>query len=146
MTAAWLGDLLARANAVLNASSFLLLVTGFALVRAGRLDAHRRAMKGAFLVSVIFLASYLTRFALTGSHRFGGAGALKALYLAVLFSHMILAIVTVPLVLRTIYLAMKGRRQEHRRIARVTFPIWSYVSLTGVVVYVLLYHVGGIAP
>lgn len=146
MTAAWLGDLLARANAVLNASSFILLVTGFALVRAGRLDAHRRAMKGAFLVSVIFLASYLTRFALTGSHRFRGTGALKALYLAVLFSHMILAIVTVPLVLRTIYLAMKGRRQEHRRIARVTFPIWSYVSLTGVVVYVLLYHVGGIAP
>lgn len=146
MTAAWLGDLLARANAVLNASSFILLVTGFALVRAGRLVAHRRAMKGAFLVSVIFLASYLTRFALTGSHRFRGTGALKALYLAVLFSHMILAIVTVPLVLRTIYLAMKGRRQEHRRIARVTFPIWSYVSLTGVVVYVLLYHVGGIAP
>lgn len=146
MTAAWLGEFLARANAVLNASSFILLITGFALVRAGRLDAHRRAMKGAFLVSVVFLASYLTRFALTGSHRFGGTGALKALYLAVLFSHMVLAVVTVPLVLRTLYLAMKGRRDEHRRIARVTFPIWSYVSLTGVVVYVLLYHVGGIVP
>lgn len=146
MTAASLGDLLARANAVLNAASFILLVSGFALVRARRLEAHRRAMKGAFLVSLVFLSSYVTRFALTGSHRFAGTGPLKALYLAVLFSHMILAVVTVPLVLRTLYLAMKGRREEHRRIARVTFPIWSYVSLTGVVVYVLLYHVGGIVP
>ena len=145
MTAAELGDLLARVNAGLNGTSFVLLLVGFALVRSGRLDAHRRAMKGAFATSVVFLLSYATRFALTGSHRFAGTGALKVVYLAVLFSHMILAAATVPLVLRTLWLAAKDRQAEHRRLARVTFPIWSYVSLTGVVVYVLLYHVGGIA-
>ena len=145
MTALELGDLLARVNAGLNATSLLRVITGFALARSGRLEAHRRAMKGAFAASVVFLASYVTRFALTGSHRFAGTGALKVVYLAVLFSHMILAVATVPLVLRTLFLALKDRRDEHRRLARLTFPIWSYVSLTGVVVYVLLYHVGGIA-
>ena len=145
MTSAELGDLLARVNAGLNGTSFVLLLAGFALVKQGRLEAHQRAMTGAFLASVVFLASYLTRFALTGSHRFAGTGALKVVYLAVLFSHMILAVATVPLVLRTLWLASQQRRDEHRRIARITFPIWSYVSLTGVLVYVLLYHVGGIA-
>jgi putative membrane protein len=145
MTTAELGDLLARVNAGLNGTSFVLLLAGFALVRAGRLEAHRRAMTGAFGASVVFLLSYATRFALTGSHRFAGTGALKVVYLAVLLSHMVLAVATVPLVLRALWLASKDRRAEHRRIARVTFPIWSYVSLTGVVVYVLLYHVGGIA-
>jgi putative membrane protein len=143
MTTVELGDALARVNAVLNGTSFVLLLVGWAMIRAKRITAHRRAMKGAFVASVIFLASYLSRFALTGSHRFAGTGALKAVYLGILFSHMVLAAATVPLVLRTLYLAGKARFDEHRRIARVTFPIWSYVSLTGVLVYVLLYHVGG---
>jgi putative membrane protein len=145
MTAAELGDLLARVNAGLNGTSFVLLLAGFAFVRARRLEAHRKAMQGAFVASVVFLLSYVTRFALTGSHRFAGTGPLKAFYLAVLFSHMVLAVVTVPLVLRALWLARQDRREEHRRIARFTFPVWSYVSLTGVLVYVLLYHVGGIA-
>ena len=97
-------------------------------------------MQGAFITSAIFLVCYLTRFYLTGAHRFPGTGWLKIVYLTILFSHMVLAVVTVPLVLRTLYLARRARFREHRRIARFTFPVWMYVSVTGVVVYVMLYH------
>jgi putative membrane protein len=90
--------------------------------------------------SVLFLAGYLTRVALTGVHRFPGEGALKATYLAVLGTHTVLAVVTLPLVLRTLYLALRSRFGAHRGIARWTLPVWLYVSVTGVVVYVMLYH------
>jgi putative membrane protein len=97
-------------------------------------------MQGAFVTSTIFLVCYLTRVYLTGTHRFPGAGWMKAVYLAILFSHMVLAVVTVPLVLRTLYLARASRFAEHRKIAKFTFPVWMYVSVTGVIVYVMLYH------
>ena len=97
-------------------------------------------MLGACASSALFLVGYLTRVALTGVHRFPGAGWLKGLYLAVLGSHTLLAAACAPLVLLTLYLALRGRFPVHRRFARVTLPIWVYVSATGVVVYLLLYH------
>jgi putative membrane protein len=90
--------------------------------------------------SCLFLTSYLTRFALSGDTRFEGEGAIRYVYFAILISHVSLAIVIVPLVLRTLYLAVKKRFEQHRRIARWTLPLWTYVSITGVVVYLMLYH------
>ena len=86
---------------------------------------------------------YLTRFGLTGTHRFAGEGSAKVFYLTLLFSHMLLAVVVVPLVVRLVYLALNERSGEHRRLARWTYPIWMYVSITGLLVYALLYHVYG---
>ena len=85
----------------------------------------------------------MIRFSLTGTHRFAGEGLARTVYLVVLFSHMILAVVVVPLVLRLLYLAFKDRFDEHRRLARWTFPVWMYVSVTGIVVYLMLYQVYG---
>jgi putative membrane protein len=99
-------------------------------------------MVSAFTASAVFLASYLTRFALTGAHKYPGDGVDKGIYLAILGSHSLLAAISVPLILRAIWLAWKGRYADHRRAARYTWPIWMYVSLTGVVVYFLLYHLG----
>jgi putative membrane protein len=135
------GPRLAAVNAGLNGLAFLLLCAGFAAIRKKRKEAHRSLMLAAFATSVLFLVSYLARFYLTGVHRFPGEGALKTFYLWVLGSHTILAAATPILALRTLYLAAKGRFEAHRKIARVTLPIWMYVSVTGVLVYVLLYHV-----
>lgn len=134
------GEVLPAVNATLNLTSALLLFTGWMAIRNKRVAIHRFSMQAAFVTSAIFLVCYLTRFYLTGTHRFPGTGGLKALYLSILFTHMILAVVTVPLVLRTLYLARRSRFLEHRKIARITFPVWMYVSVTGVVVYVMLYH------
>ena len=147
-----IGGVLAPINACLNFLALMLLLIGYRHVRSAkhapdaverqrRLAAHERAMKLAFLTSAVFLVSYLTRFYLTGSHRFPGTSLVRVFYLVILFSHMVLAAATVPLVLRTLFLARGKRYGDHRRIARWTFPIWLYVSVTGVVVYVLLYHV-----
>lgn len=135
-----LADLLPSLNATLNATSAVLLVLGFRAIRAGRRERHRALMLAAVASSVLFLASYLTRIALTGTHRFPGEGALRAAYLAILASHTLLAALAGPLVLRTLFLALKERFPDHRRIARWTLPVWLYVSVTGVVVYVMLYH------
>jgi putative membrane protein len=135
-----LGDTLAAINAGLNSTSAVLLLFGWRAARARAIAIHRRCMVGALGVSALFLVSYLTRVALTGTHRYPGHGALKTLYLALLSSHMILAMVTPPLALRALYLALKQRFAEHRRLVRYTFPIWMYVSVTGVVVYWMLYH------
>lgn len=97
-------------------------------------------MLGAVVASTLFLTGYLTRHALTGTTHFQGTGAAKLIYISILYSHMALAVVTVPLVLRLLYLAEKERIDEHRRLARWTFPVWLYVSITGIVVYTLLYH------
>ena len=118
----------------------MLLVLGFAAIRRGRRERHRALMLAACGSSVLFLVGYLTRIALTGTHRFPGTGALRATYLGVLGSHTILAVAAAPLVLRTLFLALRARFPDHRRIARATFPVWLYVSVTGVVVYVMLYH------
>ncbi|UCC26006.1 MAG: DUF420 domain-containing protein [Gemmatimonadales bacterium] len=143
MDPATLGNVLAPVNAALNFSSFVCLVVGYRFIRRGNREAHRKAMLGAVIASVLFLAFYLTRFALTGTHRFAGEGMARTVYLSVLFSHMILAIVVVPLVIRLLHLALKERFDEHRRLARWTFPIWMYVSVTGIVVYLMLYQIYG---
>ncbi|HSN89822.1 MAG TPA: DUF420 domain-containing protein [Anaeromyxobacteraceae bacterium] len=135
-----LADLLPSVNAALNGTSAVLAVAGFVAIRRGRRDVHRALMLSAVAASALFLVSYLTRVALTGTHRFPGSGWAKALYLAVLASHTVLAAAAAPMVLRTLFLALRGRFPEHRRLARWTLPVWLYVSVTGVAVYVALYH------
>jgi len=133
-------DALPTINATLNGTSAVLLFVGYRAIKRRQIAVHRFAMQAAFVTSTIFLICYLTRFYLTGAHRFPGGGWLKFIYLAILFTHMILAVATVPLVLRTLFLARAARFIEHRKIARITFPVWMYVSVTGVVVYMMLYH------
>jgi putative membrane protein len=141
-----LAEILPSVNAVLNATSGGLALAGFVAIRRRARDVHRNLMLGACSSSALFLAGYLTRIALTGVHRFPGGGALKAVYLAVLLSHTVLAAAVAPLVLRTLFLAWRARFADHRRIARVTLPVWMYVSVTGVAVYVMLYHLATPAP
>ena len=143
MTTAQLGDLIARVNAGLNFTSFVLLVAGLVFVKRRELHRHRRAMTGAMWASSIFLVFYLTRIALTGTHEFAGTGGARTAYLTILVSHMILAVTLVPLVLRLLYLLRHHRFRDHARLARWTYPIWLYVSVTGIVVYLLLYQVYG---
>jgi putative membrane protein len=135
-----LGETLPAVNATLNFTSAVLLFTGWTAIRKKRVALHRFCMQAAFVTSSIFLVCYLTRVYLTGTHVFPGTGALRTAYLTILFTHMILAVATVPLVLRTLYLARRARWAAHRKIAKITFPVWMYVSVTGVVVYVMLYH------
>ena len=137
------GALLARTNATLNLSSGVLLLIGWVFIRRGDVRRHRLSMLGAVATSSLFLVFYVTRFTITGTHSFAGVGAAKTIYLGILFSHMILAVLIVPCVLRLLYLVWKERFQDHRRLARWVFPAWLYVSITGFVVYVLLYHVYG---
>ena len=138
-----LSDTLAAVNATLNATSAVALFAGFYFIRLKDVTRHRAAMLTAVTASALFLVFYVTRFMPTGTHEFAGTGAARTLYLSVLFSHMVLAVVVVPLVLRLLFLASRERFAEHRRLARWTFPIWAYVSLTGLLVYVLLYQVYG---
>lgn len=128
-------------NAALNAASALLLAAAYHAIRRKEIARHRRLMLTAVATSALFLVSYVVYHAQVGSVRFQGLGAVRAVYFAILITHTILAVAIVPLVLRTLYLALKGRFAEHRRIARVTFPLWMYVSVTGVVIYVMLYRV-----
>ncbi len=130
-------------NGSLNAISATLVLTGWRAIKRKNVTLHRRCMKAAIAASALFLVCYVIRASLTGTHRFEGPAAIRMLYLVVLFSHMTLAVLVVPLVGRTAYLAIRGRLDEHRRIARVTLPIWLYVSVTGVLIYILLYHVSG---
>jgi len=127
-------------NALLNATSATLLAVGYVLIRQRRRAAHEKAMTAALTCSALFLVSYLTYHAQVGSVRFQGQGPLRTLYFAVLISHTILAVVIVPLVLVTFVRAKRGRFDRHRAIARVTLPLWAYVSVTGVVVYWMLYR------
>ena len=138
-----LGHTLARINAGLNFASLICLVVGFLFVKRRQLHQHRGAMTAALCASGLFLVSYVTRVALTGTHVFAGTGTARALYLGALFSHMVLAVVLVPLVLRLLWLLRRHRFSGHARLARWTYPVWLYVSITGIVVYVLLYHVYG---
>jgi uncharacterized membrane protein YozB (DUF420 family) len=127
-------------NATLNATSFLLLLTGYVLIRTGRRGAHRAAMLAAAVTSTLFLGCYVTYHLAVGSVRFGGQGTLRTVYLTILGSHSLLAALVVPLALITLLHAWRGRFDAHRRIARVTLPIWAYVSVTGVVIYWMLYR------
>jgi putative membrane protein len=141
-----LAEVLPPVNATLNGTSALLVLLGWRAIRAGERERHRALMLAAFASSVLFLAGYLTRMALTGTHAFPGGGALRAVYLAVLASHTLLAAAAGPMVLRTLFLAVRERFPDHRRIARFTLPIWMYVSVTGVAVYVMLYQLAPHAP
>lgn len=127
-------------NAALNATSALLLLTGYLLIRAGRRESHRRVMLAALACSALFLSSYLVYHWNVGSVRFRGTGAIRTVYLAILLSHTLLAVAILPLVLITASRALRGRFDAHRRIARYTLPLWGYVSVTGVIVYWMLYR------
>ncbi len=127
-------------NAGLNATSALLLATGYAFIRAGRRKAHRNCMVAALVSSALFLTSYLVYHFQVGSVRFTGQGVRRTLYFAILVSHTILAVAIVPLVGTTAVRALRERFDAHRRIARITLPLWAYVSVTGVVIYWMLYR------
>ena len=127
-------------NAVLNATSAALVVLAYRAIRRRDIERHRARMLSAAAVSAVFLVSYLTYHARVGSVHFTATGLPRAIYFTILISHTILAAATVPLVLRTLYLGLKRRDDRHRRIARWTLPIWLYVSVTGVIVYLMLYQ------
>ena len=127
-------------NACLNATSAVLLVAGYRAIRAGRRETHQRLMLAAFSVSVLFLVCYLIYHAQVGSVPFQGQGPVRKVYFAILISHTILAALVPPLAGVTLYRAWKGRFDKHRRLARIALPVWLYVSVTGVVVYWMLYH------
>jgi putative membrane protein len=127
-------------NASLNAISGVLLVIGYALMRARRIDLHRRVMIAAFATSSLFLVCYLVYHAQVGSVRFTREGFVRPVYFTILITHVTLAATVLPLAIVTLTRGLKGRYPRHRAIARWTFPIWLYVSVTGVLVYVLLYQ------
>jgi len=129
-------------NAFLNALSGVLLLIAFVLIKQRRITAHKRFMLAACTTSLVFLASYVTYHSLRGGvvTRFAGTGGWKTLYLTILTSHTILAITIVPLAIITVRNGLKMRVARHRAIARWTFPLWMYVSVTGVLVYFFLYH------
>ncbi|HEY2514646.1 MAG TPA: DUF420 domain-containing protein [Polyangiaceae bacterium] len=141
MSHAELGDHLALLNAILNGTSAVLLVLGRVAIGRKQTKVHRGLMLAALTTSTVFLVSYLTRVALTGTHVDPHHGAVHVAYLVILVTHMILAMAVVPMVLTAVWFAWKERFEKHRKLARFTFPVWLYVSVTGVVVYVMLYQV-----
>ena len=137
MTAAQLPTL----NAALNTLSAVFLCAGYFFIRSHNRDAHQRCMMAAIACSTLFLVSYLTYHFQVGSVGFKGQGWIRPVYFAILITHTILAAAVVPLVLVTFIRALRERFDAHRRIARWTFPIWLYVSITGVVIYLMLYRI-----
>jgi len=125
-------------NALLNALSAIALVIGYLFIRGKRISAHRAAMLTAFVFSSLFLATYITNHALHGDMRFHGQGEIRDVYFPLLISHICLSMVALPMILITFFLSLSGRFPAHRRLARFTFPIWLYVSVTGVIVYAML--------
>lgn len=132
--------LLPHLNAALNSLSAVLLVCGFIFILRRNVTAHLASMIAAFVVSALFLVSYLIYHAHVGSTRFTGEGLVRPVYFFILITHIILAAVILPLILLTLRRAWRGEYARHRRIARWTFPLWLYVSVTGVIVYFMLYH------
>ena len=133
-------------NATFNSLSAIAIVAGVVAIKRGRERTHRRWMFGALASSGVFLVSYVTYHALHGDSRFLGQGVVRPIYFVILISHILLSIVALPLVLSTFYLSLSGRFDIHRRVARWTFPIWLYVSVTGVVVFLLLQIYGAAPP
>jgi putative membrane protein len=136
VTALFLASLNATYNTIAALSAFM----GYRAIKKKQIDRHKRFMLTAFGASCLFLTSYLTRIVLYGDTKFPGQGGVRWLYLAILISHVLLSIATVPLVLRTLFLGLNMRIEAHRPIARWAYPIWVYVSVTGVIVYLMLYH------
>jgi len=135
----YIGDL-PTLNAALNGTSAVLLALGYLFIRRKKVDLHKACMVSAFVTSTLFLVSYLIYHYHAGSKPFPGEGWTRPVYFAILISHVILATVTLPLTIVTLGRGLRGRFEKHRRIARWTLPIWLYVSVTGVVVYLMLYH------
>jgi putative membrane protein len=127
-------------NAALNLTCFVLLIAGRMAIARGDVETHRRRMLAAVATSVVFLVSYAIRFATTGAHKYPGDGLDRIIYLSALLSHMVLAVVLVPLVVGAVRRALRGDFEAHKRMVRFTWPIWMYVSVTGVLVYLMLYH------
>jgi uncharacterized membrane protein YozB (DUF420 family) len=127
-------------NATLNGTAAVLLGIGWMLIRRGRVMPHRAVMIAAFCTSVLFLISYLTYHAQVGSKHFPGQGGIRVVYFTILLTHTVLAVVIVPMVLITLARGLKRKDDRHRAIARWTLPLWMYVSITGVIVYLMLYR------
>jgi uncharacterized membrane protein YozB (DUF420 family) len=127
-------------NACLNATSATLLLIGYGFIRQKKILLHRVCMSAAFLTSTLFLASYLYYHAHHGSTKFQGQGAIRLVYFAILLTHTILAVVIVPMIFVTFARALGGKFEKHKAIARWTLPLWLYVSVTGVIVYLMLYQ------
>lgn len=128
-------------NAILNGCGMVFMIVGYLAIRRGDVPLHKRCMGSAVISALVFLISYLIRFYISGSHKYPGDGWDRTVYLIILFSHMILAAFTLPMVLRVAYLGLRDRLDKHRRLARIALPLWLYVSVTGVIVYFMLYHV-----
>ena len=133
-------------NAILNGASGVLLLFGYVMIRSGRILAHKTAMLSAVTCSTIFLVNYVVYHLRVGVIRFMGQGAIRPVYFTILISHTILAIAIVPLVIIVLTRALRGQFLRHRALARWTFPIWVYVSVTGVVIYFLLYRLYAAGP
>jgi putative membrane protein len=131
---------LADVDAALNALAFVCICAGLLAIQRGNEALHKRLMLTAVGTSAAFLCCYVVYHLNAPPVKFAGQGWIRPAYFVLLISHVVLAVVQVPLILRTVYLGLKDRREQHRRWAKVTTPIWLYVSLTGVVVYLLLYH------
>jgi putative membrane protein len=132
---------LSTLNAILNCTSFILLILGYREIKSGRKEIHKRYMLSAALSSVLFLVSYLTYHYVVGSVKFQGEGWSRPLYFAILLTHTVLAAALAPMALLTLYRALSGSFVLHKKIAKKTLPVWLYVSVTGVVIYVMLYHI-----
>ena len=145
MLPSWVSPLPA-VNATLNGTAFLLLAVGWVLIKRGHRDAHKRVMLTAFATSILFLACYLVYhgamhyYTGSGQVKYLGTGAVRAVYFTILISHVILAVTVPVLAIITIGRGLRGDWVAHRKIARITFPIWVYVSLTGVIIYLMLYQ------
>lgn len=127
-------------NAALNTTAALLLIWGYTLVRRRRFEAHKKVMLAAFCTSILFLASYLIYHYNVGSVKFVRTGPIRSVYFAILLTHTVLAAAVAPMAAVTLYRAWTGQIQRHRKLARITLPIWLYVSVTGVAVYWMLYR------
>ncbi|GMT41778.1 MAG: putative membrane protein YozB [bacterium] len=132
--------LLPHLQATLNSVCAILLMTGFYFIKNGKKTAHKVCMTAALAASVLFMISYTVYHYNIGSVGFAGQGAVRPLYFLILITHTILATAVLPMILATLYHAVKGRCDAHKRIARWTLPVWLYVSLTGVIVYMFVYH------
>ena len=133
-------SLLPHLNALLNATSAVFLSTGYLFIRSGRDTAHKRCMIAALICSAAFLTSYVIYHANVGSRPFEGKGTIRVIYFAILITHVVLAVVIVPLVIMTATRGLRSQFDRHVRIARWTLPLWLYVSVTGVIVYLMLYQ------
>lgn len=127
-------------NASLNTVSFFLLLFGYIAIKRGRKELHIKLMTSALVVSGAFLTSYLIYHYHVPSKKFPDLGFIKIVYFLILFPHIVLATVMVPMIIKTFWHALRGEWEKHKKIARITFPIWIYVSITGVIVYLMLYH------